>query len=296
MEDRQHREDDIALAETHPGRDLQALGDEVPVREHDALRRPRRAARIEDGRGLARCRRQPREPPDAPPPSARTTSGPAHPRERRDASGPSSTDSRGASVAGGSPGCARGSASRAACAAGASAKRSYKASSVSATRERLMSQVRLDLLRRRQRMDHRRHRAELRRGVEGDHALRARRHRDHDPLPGASPSEASASAQRSIDSPELAVGRSPAEEVERDRLGRPADRSHHRLVERDVRVVERRRNVAVEPQPGRGLRHRSAHRAGPGRMFPNSQRRMRGTSRSGMKISDTRIARRSTVG
>ena len=107
-----------------------------------------------------------------------------------------------------------------------------------------------DLGRRRQRMDQRRHRAELVGGVERDHALGRGRHRDQQALAAtqAERGEQRGAAVDVLDQAPVARGR--AEKVPGDRLRQAARGGRHRLVERALRIVQRRRNTAVEPQPG----------------------------------------------
>ena len=102
----------------------------------------------------------------------------------------------------------------------------------------------------RERMDHRGDGTELRGRIERDHALRRGRHRDRDPVARAEP-EGRERVRTAVDGREqVAVGGGDAQEVVGDRLRRAPRGDGQCLVQRDLGVGERRRDVAVEAQPG----------------------------------------------
>ncbi len=118
-------------------------------------------------------------------------------------------------------------------------------------------QVPLDLARSGEGMDHGGDGSELPGGVEGDHGLRRGRHRDRDPVARAEP-ERGEPVRAPVDRlAQLAVGRRRAQEVVGDRVGRPSDGRHHGVDHGHLRVVERRRDLAVVAQPRAGRAHGS---------------------------------------
>ena len=111
-------------------------------------------------------------------------------------------------------------------------------------------QVARDLAGSGERMDHRGDGAELRGRIERDHALRGGRHRDRDPFARAEP-EGRERVRTAVDGREqLGVGGRDAQEVVGDRLRRAPRGGGQRLVQRDLGVRDRCRDVAVEAQPG----------------------------------------------
>ena len=111
-------------------------------------------------------------------------------------------------------------------------------------------EVELDLRRGGQRVNHRGHRTQPDRGVERDHTLRAGRHGDGDPVSLAEPQRRQGRSAFSDRRAKLPVGRAVSQKLIGNRIGYPAHRVHHHLIEAARRVVERGGDAAVEAEPG----------------------------------------------